>query len=142
MTRRLLAAVSIKALLEIIFVCVVVSIAAVRTFHPSLRGAIDMTEATRIAGWAYDSGAIGAPLDVQLFIDGGFVAAARADAFRPDLVEAGATPLPDHGFSFSLESTNLARGPHTAQVYAVRAALGGTLTLIPISKEVVSFEVP
>ncbi len=138
---RLLTAVSIKTLLEIVFVCAVVSTAAVESFHPFLRGALDIVDASVVAGWAYDPTAKDEPLQVQLFIDGAFVAADRAIEVRKDLVEAGAAAEPEHGFSFSLKSTNLAPGGHTAMVYAVRTSIGGNLSLIPISKEPVRFEV-
>ncbi|MEP7270095.1 MAG: hypothetical protein ABI882_01255 [Acidobacteriota bacterium] len=142
LTKRLMAAVSIKTLLEIIFVCIIVSIAAVRTFHPSLRGTIDIAEPARINGWAYDPAVGETPVEVQLFVDGKFVAAAKADALRADLVDAGAAPRPYHGFSFPLDAVKLQPGQHTAQVYAVRTGIGGTLTLIPIAKHPLVFEVP
>lgn len=138
---RLLKAVSIKTLIEIIFVCVVVSFAASRTFHPFLRGALDMVNSARVAGWACDRTVLDEPLEVQLFVDGAFVAATRAVEVRNDLVAAGATAGPEHGFSFALKAANLAPGVHYAQVYAVRPSIGSALTLIPISKRSVRFEV-
>lgn len=138
---RLLKAVSIKMLIEIIFVCIVVSLAASRTFHPFLRGALDMVNSARVAGWASDPTSLDEPLEVQLFVDGAFVAATRAVEVRHDLVAAGATTGPEHGFSFALKAANLAPGLHFAQVYAVRPSIGSSLTLIPISKQPVKFEV-
>lgn len=141
LTTRLLAAVSIKTLVELAFVCVLVGVAATRMFHPSLRGAIDIADSARVNGWVYDTALAAEPLQVQLFVDGIFVAGMRADQLRTDLVDAGAAPYPDHGFSFSLSGQTLEAGWHSAQVYAVKSAVGRNLTLIPIGKSAASFEV-
>ena len=139
--RRLLAAVSIKTLLEILFVCALVSFAAVRTFHPFLRGAIDIANGSRIQGWAIDASSEQETVEVQLFVDDVFIAQTRADEERTDLVSAGVTSIPGHGFAFAIEGIKLTPGTHRAQVYVLRRALGGSQVLIPISKQPVVFSV-
>ena len=139
--RRLLAAVSIKTLLEILFVCALVSFAAVRTFHPFLRGAIDLANGSRVQGWAVDPSSEQEPVEVQLFVDDVFIAQTRADGERTDLVSAGVTSHPGHGFAFAIDGIKLTPGTHRAQVYVLRRALGGSQILIPISKEPVVFSV-
>lgn len=129
---KLLRAVIAKSFLEVIVVCVVASLAAFTTFSPQLRGAIDVADATQVAGWVHDPQSPDKAMEVQLFIDGRFAATKLADEPREDLVRAGVTSRAGHGFKFNLESLNLPAGEHFAQVYAVRAA-GAGKTLRPIT---------
>ena len=138
---RLLSAVVIKTMLEVIFVCIIVTLAAMANFHPFLRGAIDIADGSRIAGWARDPSSPDEGVQVQLFIDGDFVASMRANEPRPDLVTAGAANRPNHGFAFSIESLRLAPGHHIVKVYAVREALGRNMIMVPITKQPVSLEI-
>ena len=110
-------------------------------FHPFLRGAIDIADEKRIAGWARDPVSPDEAVQVQLFIDGDFVASMRANEQRPDLVTAGAARRPDHGFTFTIDSLKLSPGRHIVQVYAIRAALGRNMVMVPIEKQPVSLEV-
>lgn len=137
----LLRAVIAKSFLELIFVCVVASAAAFSHFSPLLRGAVDAADATRVAGWVYDPRAPGETVEVQLFIDGRFALAGRADLPRPDLVAAGAALGADHGFEFALSGLGLAPGAHTARVYAVRRAAGRSKMLVPLAEAPLGFEV-
>lgn len=138
---RLLRAVAAKTFVEVILVCVVATLAAFSTFNPQLRGAIDVADQTRVAGWAYDPHSSEDAMEVQLFIDGKLAASKLADEKRIDLVESGVTPKPDHGFSFDLKLINLAPGRHTAQVYALRPAAGANKILLPITRQPSVFEV-
>jgi hypothetical protein len=133
MASKLLRAVIAKSFVEVILVCVVATLAAFTTFSPRMRGAIDVTDQRRIAGWVHDPQSPAQAIEVQLFIDGKFISTMLADLRREDLVRAGVTALPNHGFSFSLESANLPSGEHSAQVYAVRAAAGANKVLLPIT---------
>ena len=138
---RLLKAVLAKSFIEILLVCLVATLAAFSTFSPQLRGAIDVSDRTRVAGWTYDPRAPGEPLETQLFIDGKLVASELADQRRGDLVESGVTSNPNHGFNFDLTSINLAPGRHTAQVFVLRGASGEKKILLPIAKQPSVFEV-
>lgn len=138
--KRLLTAVSLKAFVEIVFICVIVSYAALSNFHPSLRGAIDIADTQRVTGWVFDPSAPDTSVEVQLFVDGEFVAVRRADEVRVDLVSAGAAPGPNHGFSFSLNLMRPEPGRHHVQVFAVRDALGRARVLLPVAKAPVTFE--
>ncbi len=139
---RLLRAVIAKSFLEVILVCVVATLAAFSTFSPQLRGAIDVADQTRIAGWVHDPQAPEKSLEVQLFIDGKFIASQLASQQRADLVAAGATSRPHHGFTFSLPPlppNGGNGGKHEAQVYAVRDAAGQSKILLPITTAPVIF---
>jgi hypothetical protein len=132
---RLLNAVVAKSFFEVALICVAVTLAAFSTFSPQLRGAIDIADQTRVAGWAYNPQAPEEALETQLFIDGKQVATILADESRVDLVESGVTSNPKHGFSFDFTSIELAPGPHTLQVYVLREAAGENKILLPIAKE-------
>ncbi len=141
MATKLLRAIIAKSFIEIALVCAVATLAAFATFSPQLRGAIDVADQSRIAGWVHDPQSPDAPLEVQLFIDGKFRAAKLADELRDDLVRAGATTRPNHGFSFPIEEINLPTGEHSAQVYAVRNAAGSSKVLLPITNSSLKFQV-
>ena len=138
---RLLKAVLAKSFIEIILVCVVATLAAFSTFSPLLRGAIDVADQTRVAGWVVAPEAPEIALEVQLFIDEKMVASKLADEERTDLVRSGVTSNPNHGFNFDLTQINLAPGRHSAQVYALRPAAGANKILLPIAKQPRVFEV-
>jgi hypothetical protein len=130
---RLLRAVIAKSFVEVVLVCVVATLAAFSTFSPQLRGAIDVANQTRVAGWVHDPQSPDQSIEVQLFIDGKFNATGRADERRDDLIQAGVTTRPNHGFSFPIESVSLSNGEHRALVYAVRGAAGANKILLPIT---------
>lgn len=138
---KLLRAILAKSFLELLFICAVITYAAFVNFSPLLRGAIDVADQNHVAGWAHDPLTPAESLDVQLYIDGQFIAAQRADDLREDLVKAGATKHPRHGFRFDLQPVSLANGQHTAQVYALRTAGGTNKMLLPLSKDPMRFEV-
>ena len=138
---RLLKAVVAKSFIEIILVCAIATLAAFSTFSPRLRGALDVADQTRVAGWAVAPEAPDVALEVQLFIDDKLVASKLADEERRDLVSSGVTSNPNHGFSFDLTRINIAPGRHTAQVYALRPVAGETKVLLPVSRPPRVFEV-
>ncbi len=138
---KLLRAIIAKSFVEVALVCVVASLAAFTTFSPQLRGAIDVADQTRVAGWVNDPRLPETALEVQLFIDGNFIASRLADDRREDLVSAGATARPNHGFSFALEPFKLPTGEHSAQVFAVRDATGNSKILLPVTAEPKNFQI-
>ncbi|MDX2033247.1 MAG: hypothetical protein SF339_21400 [Blastocatellia bacterium] len=132
---RLLRAVIAKSFIEILLVCLVATLVAFSTFNPQLRGAVDVAGPERLAGWVNDPRAPDERIEVQLFIDGRFVATTRADGRRDDLVAAGVTATPSHGFEFDLVALRLPPGRHPAQVFALRPTTGGRMMLLPITKQ-------
>jgi hypothetical protein len=135
---RLLYAVLVKGLLDLLLLVGIVGYAARANFPPSIRGAIDLAGPERVAGWAIDAGDPGTVVAVQLFIDGRFSAAGIANTPRPDLVPAGVAPDPNHGFSFTLDSSP-DRGPGISgqpqiEVFVLHEALNGNRTLIPLPR--------
>lgn len=136
---RLLHAVLAKSFLEIAVVCVAVSLAAYWHFNPQLRGAIDVADGQRVAGWAMDSHRPGESIEVQLFIDERFAGEQTANEPREDLVRARVTTNSPHGFSFPLDSLKLISGNHTVQVYALRSTTEGSRIMLPLAEHPLKF---
>ena len=88
-------------------------------FPPHFRGFGEVTRRGEVAGWAVDPLNPGARVEVELYIDGRFVAHGTATLPRPDVVAAGRATDPDCGYRFPLPP--LAEGPHEARVYALHA---------------------
>ena len=90
------------------------------TFPPYFRGFGEVTRRGEVAGWAVDASDPSARVEVQLYVDGRFVAHAAATLPRPDVVAAGRAADESCGYSFALPA--LAPGEHEARVYALNAA--------------------
>ena len=73
-----------------------------------------------IAGWVVNQAEPWERVEVQLFIDGKFVADSVASQSRPDVVVAGWARDEWHGYSFA--APPLSAGPHEARVYALHAS--------------------
>lgn len=134
-TTNLLRAVLAKAALEFFVILFAISLAAYSHLNPPIRGAIDVADATRVAGWAYDPRDPNARVEVQLFIDGQFAATGRADELREDLVRARAAENAQHGFTFAVPELRLAAGKHQVTVYAVRKGGGKNKSLLALTKQ-------
>lgn len=138
---RLLRAVTIKTALELALLCVIATVAAFSNFSPLLRGAVDIAGPETVAGWAYDPQSPGETIEVQVFIDGRFVASGFADRPRPDLVTAGAAADPNHGFSIPIAGIPIPTGKRIVQVYALRPSSGGARILSPLSRSGIPIDV-
>ena len=80
---------------------------------------------TGIAGWAVNQADPWERLEVQLFIDGKFVATTTANQSRPDIVSVGWARDEWHGYRFD---RLMLRGPsrHQGRVYVLHAGKRGT----------------
>jgi hypothetical protein len=119
---RLLKLLLCKAMLDVIIVGGVVLHFYFGMFNPSLRGALDVADSIRVAGWVVDQSSPHSQIEIQLFIDGRFVANRVADQSRPDVVEAGFAKDNFHGFTLAVP--RLPAGQHEARVYALPAKQG------------------
>lgn len=118
--RRLLVA---KAALETLFVVALASAFFYVNWNPRVDGSVASDGQTRVEGWVAGARGEGEPLEVQLFIDGHFVASTTAGG-EP---RAGReTPTGARGFSFDLP--RLQPGEHEARVYVVHVG-GGRMRL-------------
>jgi predicted ribosomally synthesized peptide with SipW-like signal peptide len=89
------------------------------TFPPYFRGFGEVTRRGEVAGWAVGPASGGARVEVQLYVDGRFVAHGVASLPRPDVVAAGRAEDENCGYSFALPA--LPAGTHEARVYALHA---------------------
>lgn len=137
----LLGAVIAKFIIETLFICAVVTLAAFSYFNPALRGDMEVIDSNHIEGWVYNPLAADERLVVQLSVDDRFVATTRAEIRRDNLVTAGLARDAYHGFSFTLSDKQFSRGRHRAQVYVVHKITRGSRTLLPISKKKRFFEI-
>lgn len=108
-------------------------------FTPYLRGAVDVADPQHVVGWALNRAAPRTRVEVQLYIDGHYVADAVADRARPDVKAAAQAEDEWHGFSF--DTPKLERGEHEAWVYAVHESGGGVRRTLQLIGRPVRFRV-
>lgn len=70
-----------------------------------------------ISGWAVNNASPWERVEVQLFVDGEFVADGIADKYRPDVSAAGWAKDSWHGYSFLIPA--VPAGVHEARIYAL-----------------------
>lgn len=120
-----------KSIAEVLFVVTLAVVYQYITFNPYFRGSVDVADARRVSGWVVDEAQPSAHVEIQLYIDGRFIASGWANLSRPDVLAAGRAIDEWHGFSFT--TPPLQSGEHEARVYAVHESRGGmrrTLQLI------------
>lgn len=116
MTRSILIKVLIaKSMLDMILVGALTVGSYISMFPPYFHGWGEATTHS-IAGWAVNSNSPWDRVEVQLFIDGQFVSASKADQSRPDVAAAGWAKDQWHGYRFNV--ADLKEGVHEARVYA------------------------
>ena len=113
-----------KSVIEALFVAAVAVGFFYTAFNPHFKGWSDVADARTVEGWAVNEGAPGAPVEVQLYIDGRFSGNSVANRPRPDVLSAGRSVTELCGFQ--LQTPPLAAGEHEARVYAVHESGGGT----------------
>lgn len=121
----LVKALLVKATLDLLFVSALAVATSYTVFPPHFQGSLDFADARSVHGWVVDRSNPARAVEVQLFIDGRFVASALADKPRPDVSDKGFAPDERHGYVFSIDPP--LTGEHVARVYAVHASRGGTL---------------
>ena len=103
-----------------IFETLLVGALAVFTFMnvlpPYFHGWAEVTD-SGISGWAVNNRAPWERVEVQLFVDGAFVADAIAKDSRPDVSAAGWAKDEWHGYTFKVYS--LPVGRYEARIYAL-----------------------
>ena len=122
---RLSRALVAKSVAEVLFVAALFAAFSYSHFNPKFRGTIDVADARTVEGWAVDDAEPDRRVEVQLFIDGQFVAQRRAELPRPDVLAAGRAPHAEHGFRFETPPLAAREAEYEARVYALHAAPGG-----------------
>ena len=92
------------------------------------KGYLDHAAPDAIFGWAYDADAPSVPVEVHIYVDDVPTVALTANQHRGDLVAAGISPDPYHGFGWVPEG--LSPGTHTIAAYAINIG-GGVNPLLP-----------
>jgi len=118
---KLVHALIAKSLAETILVATLAIAFHLSAFPPTFHGWGEVLPHA-ISGWAVNQADPSERIEVQLFIDGKFVASATANQSRPDVVVAGWAQDEWHGYNFA--APPLVPGVHTARVYAVHASGG------------------
>ena len=127
MRRRLVNLLIAKSILDTVLVGAIAVVVYLNAFPPTFHGWGEaVVEAQSISGWAVNDAHPWERVEVQLFIDGKFVATQVAQLSRPDVVAAGWAKDEWHGYNFIL--TDLTLGPHEARVYALHRS-GNRMTL-------------
>ena len=105
-----------KSILETLLVGGLALFAFMSLMPPYFHGWGEVT-GTGISGWAVNNAAPWDRVELQLFIDGRFVATTIANETRPDVLAAGWSKDQWHGYTFPI--TSQTPGLHEARVYAL-----------------------
>jgi hypothetical protein len=136
---RLIQYLIAKSIIEALFVGALAIGFYLTAFAPNLRGELDEANTQRVAGWAVDNARPQAHVEVQLYIDGNFVASRQADAPRPDVKAAGLADDELHGYIFN--PPPLGAGAHVARVYAVHESGAGARRTMQLVGQPLRFQV-
>jgi hypothetical protein len=136
---KLVHALIAKSLAETIFVASLAVAFYLSAFPPSFHGWGEVLPHS-IAGWAVNQADPWERLEVQLFIDGKFVASATANQPRPDVSAAGWARDEWHGYKFDVLAL---RGPgrHQASVYALHGDPRGARQTLQMVGDPIWFDV-
>lgn len=119
-----------KSIVETLLVGALAVFTFLNVLPPYFHGWGELAD-TKISGWVVNNAAPWDRVEVQLFIDGEFVASGIANVSRPDVLAAGWSKDEWHGYAFAIPS--LSPGSHEARVYALHdsgGALRKTLQLV------------
>jgi hypothetical protein len=110
-----------KSLLETVLVGTIAVVVYSNAFPPTFHGWGEAVPQTKtISGWVVSSADPWRRVEVQLFVDGKFIATQVANQSRPDVAAAGWSRDEWHGYNFVVPS--LAPGKHEARVYALHSS--------------------
>jgi len=127
-----------KAMLEVLLVSAVAVGFYIKAFPPFFHGWGEATTHA-IAGWAVNKQSPWDRVQVQLFIDGKFIASGIANLARPDVVAKGWSKDEWCGYSFT--PPILSEGSHEARVYALHGSGGGVRYTLQLLGDPISFHV-
>jgi hypothetical protein len=134
---RLVRALLLKSLLEILILCLVLGVAGFKYFNPTMRGEITQVDAVSVRGWVANPLAPRDPIQLELMIDGRLTAIITAREIQPGHAVNALIRRGEHPFQFSFQ--RLPTGTHSVQVYAVQTTPDRTLSLVPITRRSETF---
>jgi len=132
---RLVRALLLKSLLELMLLCLVLGIAGFKHFNPTIHGEITQADAVSVRGWVANPLEPHSPIQLELVIDGRLAAITATH----DPEQAVSTLLPRHARPFAFSFQPLPVGTHSVRVYAVQTTPGRTLSLVPITHRAAAF---
>lgn len=139
MAKKLVNLLVAKSILETIFVGTLAVVVYTKLFPPTFHGWGEaVVEAKMISGWVVNNAKPEDRVEVQLYIDGKFRNRTGAYDPRPDIVAAGWSKDPWHGFNFWV--SKLPPGAHEARVYAVHRSDDGTRYTLQLLGDPIHFE--
>lgn len=118
---RLVKLIAAKLALDLLFVCGLALYTHAVTFGRGFDGALEHVDGRGASGWVVDLERPGVPVEVQLFLDGEFVASATATESRLDDAPSNTSGSVRRSFVFEFQRA----GEYEARVYAVREGRGG-----------------
>lgn len=127
-----------KSIVETLLVGALAVFTFISILPPYFHGWGEVTK-TGISGWVVNNAAPWDRVEVQLFVDGKFVASAVANESRRDVVMAGWSKDEWHGYTFPVTSLNA--GLHEARVYALHDSGKGTRKTLQLVGDPISFAV-
>lgn len=136
---RLVRALLLKSLLEILILCLVLGIAGFEYFNPTIRGEITQADAVSVRGWVANPMALHDPIQLELVIDDRLMAIVTAKKVQPEHAVSALLRIGEHPFEFSFQ--RLQAGTHSVQVYVVQTTPGRTLSLVPVTRRSQTFTV-
>jgi hypothetical protein len=116
---RLVKLIAAKLALDLLFVCCIAVYTHAVTYRTGFEGELEHADGLRVGGWVVDRERPGAPVEMQLFLDGHF--AASLVAGEPASGDSSGDGR--RAFVFRFEQPRY--GEHEARVYAVREGRGG-----------------
>jgi hypothetical protein len=136
---RLIRALLLKSLLEVLILCLVLGIAGFEYFNPTVRGEIIQADAVSVRGWVANPMALHDPIQLELVIDDRLIAIVTAQEVRPEHAVSALLRHGEHSFEFLFQ--RLPAGTHSVQVYVVQTTPGRTLSLVPVTRRSQTFTV-
>src|ERR1044072_484849 len=127
-----------KSILETLLVGALALFTFMTVMPPYFHGWGEATNAA-IAGWAVNNAAPWERVEVQLYVDGKFIADGVAAQSLPDVLAAGWSKDEWHGYSFPIRG--LALGRHEARGYALHDSGAGLRKSLQLLGDPIVFEV-
>jgi len=127
-----------KSIAETLLVGALAVFTFITVLPPYFHGWGEVTE-MGISGWAVNNAAPWDRVEVQLFVDGQFMAQGVANRSRPDVVAAGWSRDEWHGYTFPIKALNA--GTHEARVYALHDSGDGLRKTLQLLGDPIPFSV-
>jgi hypothetical protein len=120
---RLVKLIAAKLTLDLLFVCGLAVYTHAVTYRSGFDGELIHADGQTISGWVADLEQQGAPVEVQLFLNGRFAATTLADEPVSDAAPSYSARSGRRAFVFQFAQPRY--GEYEARVYAVRVGRGG-----------------